>query len=90
MHVFTESDFARSNYWLNPLLLDTAVAEHRDALLALCHARGLQARPAWTPMHRLAMYADDPLMDLSVAEDLYRRLINLPSSPRLASTGTVE
>ena len=81
---FDEPDFARSNYWLNLLLLDPSRADQRDALLALCHERGLEARPAWTPMHRLAMYKDAPRMDLSVAEDLNRRLINVPSSVRLA------
>ena len=84
VRVFTEPDFARSNYWLNVLLLDPDVADRKDELLALCHERGLEARPAWTPMHRLAMYAEDPRMDLAVAEDLYARLVNLPSSPRLA------
>ena len=90
LRIFTEPEFARSNYWLNLFLLDPSVADQRDALLALCHERGLGARPAWTPMHRLAMYADEERMDLTIAEDLYRRLINLPSSPRLAPTDTVE
>ncbi len=90
VRVFTEPDFARSNYWLNLLLLDPEVAHCRDALLALCHERGLGARPAWTPMHRLAMYAGDARMDLTVADDLYARLVNLPSSPRLAPADTVE
>ena len=31
-------------------------------------------------MHRLPMYRECPRMDLSVAESLERRLINLPSS----------
>ena len=86
VRVFTEPDFARSNYWLNLLLLERAAAHCRDELLAQCHARGLEARPAWTPMHQLAMYAEDPRMDLTVAEDIHARLINLPSSPRLAAS----
>ena len=45
------------------------------------------ARPAWMPLHRLPMYRDCPAMDLVVAEDLYRRLINIPSSPHLAEAG---
>ena len=86
VRVFTEPDFARSNYWLNLLLLERAAAHCRDELLAQCHARGLEARPAWTPMHQLAMYAEDPRMDLTVSEDIHARLINLPSSPRLAAS----
>jgi perosamine synthetase len=31
-------------------------------------------------MHRLPMYSGCPRMDLSVAEDLETRLINIPSS----------
>ena len=35
-------------------------------------------------MHRLPMYAHCPRGDLAVAEDMERRVINVPSSPRLA------
>ena len=83
VRVFAEPAFARSNYWLNLLLLDADVADQRNALLELCHERGIETRPAWTPMHRLVMYADCPRMDLAVAEDLYSRVIALPSSARL-------
>ena len=34
-------------------------------------------------MHKLPMYADCPRMDLSVARDLEKRLINIPSMPTL-------
>lgn len=81
---FSEPEFARSNYWLNVLLLDRDVAEFRDEVLQRANDAGLRTRPAWTPMHKLAAFADCPRMDLSVAEDIHRRLINLPSSPRLA------
>ena len=81
---FTEPEFATSNYWLNALLLDPDVAQARDAVLGATNDNGFMTRPAWTPMHELPMYADCPKMDLSVAEDLARRLINIPSSPGLA------
>jgi perosamine synthetase len=82
---FTEADFVTSNYWLNVLLLDRDVADARDAVLGITNDNGFMTRPAWTPMHELPMYADCPRMDLSVAEDLARRLINIPSSPGLAA-----
>ncbi len=84
LSVFVEPAFARSNYWLNLLLLDDDCASGRDGLLAASNEAGIQTRPAWEPMHRLPMYAGCPRMDLSVAEDLVRRLINVPSSPALA------
>jgi perosamine synthetase len=83
--IFVEPAFAESNYWLNALLLDPEAAHRRDSLLAAMHEGGVLARPAWTLLHRLPMYADCPRMDLSVSEDLERRLINLPSSAALSA-----
>ncbi|MEI8395102.1 MAG: LegC family aminotransferase [Rhodospirillaceae bacterium] len=66
-----------SNYWLNAVLVPDAAA--RDALLAACHAEGLQARPAWGLMHEQVMYAACPRAALPVAEALAARLVCLPS-----------
>jgi len=77
---FTEPKDARSNYWLNALLLDREHADQRDSLLELLNKSGIHARPAWTLMHRLPMYKDCPAMDLSTAEDLAARIVNIPSS----------
>jgi perosamine synthetase len=77
---FIEPDFAKSNYWLNALLLDEEEADRREAILGLTNDEGIMTRPAWTLMHKLPMYQKCPRMDLSVAESLEARLINLPSS----------
>ncbi|MCG3175896.1 MAG: GDP-perosamine synthase [Candidatus Omnitrophica bacterium] len=77
---FREPENTRSNYWLNALLLDRSDAPGRDELLAHLNRSGIKARPAWTLMHNLAMFADCPRSDVSAAEDLQSRLINLPSS----------
>lgn len=69
-----------SNYWLNAVLLDEDSEAARDEVLEATHAAGLLSRPAWTPMHRLPMFASAPRADLSVTEAIHRRLINLPSS----------
>ena len=45
---FTEPIFARSNYWLNILLLDEACADQRDELLEKTNEVGIMTRPAWT------------------------------------------
>jgi perosamine synthetase len=79
VRVFTEPPHSRSNYWLNVLLLDPGIASFRDAVLDATNSAGVTTRPAWTLMHRLPMYAAAPRMDLSTAESLERRLINLPS-----------
>lgn len=82
---FTEPGYAASNYWLNTLLLDDACYEQRDELLEITNASGIMTRPAWALMHKLPMFMDCPRMELSVAESLERRLINIPSSAGLGS-----
>jgi perosamine synthetase len=85
--VYREPDGAQSNYWLNLLVLETEYAGERDRLLTALHDGGIQARPLWMPMHQLPMYRTCPRSDLSVAEDMLARCINLPSSPILAASG---
>lgn len=80
---FVEPPFATSNYWLNAILLDTPDQAQRDALLAATNDAGFMTRPVWRLMHRLPMYADAPRDDLTVAESLEVRLVNIPSSARL-------
>lgn len=83
---FAEPSFARSNYWLNAILIDVEYSQDfavRDEILEGLTAKEIMARPAWCPMHRLPMYSDCPRADLSVAEEIERRLINLPSSVNL-------
>jgi perosamine synthetase len=81
--VLAEPAGARSNYWLNALVLDTPDCEKRDALLTDANAAGIGMRPAWKPLHTLGMYAENPRADLSVTEAMYERLVNLPSGPGL-------
>jgi len=77
---FTEQKISKSNYWLNVLLIDEENADQRDDILKLLNENRIQSRPAWDLMHKLHMYSQCPRMDLSVAENISRRLINIPSS----------
>jgi perosamine synthetase len=83
---FLEPDFARSNYWLNALLLDEGCAGERDNILRLTNGGGIMTRPAWNLLHTLPMYRACPRMDLSAAESLEKRLINIPSSAALGES----
>lgn len=86
VHVFQPPDFSDSNYWLNAILLERDDEAERDALLQLLNDEGIGARPVWRLMHRLRMYRNCPRMDLSTAESLERRIINIPSSAFLAKS----
>jgi len=80
---FTEPPWAKSNYWLNTLILSEKNAPLRDLILKETNNQGIQTRPAWVLMNRLPMFLKCPCMDLSTAESLARRIINIPSSARL-------
>ena len=81
--VFHEAAFARSNYWLNLLLLKQPDMALRDAILQATHAAGVLTRPAWRLLSQLPMYAHCPHADLAISENLAARLICLPSSVEL-------
>lgn len=81
--VFCEPDGCASNYWLQTLLLEQGDKALRDEILAATNALGIMTRPAWALMHTLPPFQDMPQMNLSCAEDLERRIINIPSSASL-------
>jgi perosamine synthetase len=74
-----------SNYWLNAIVLDADRKHLRDELLGALNDAGFMSRPIWTLMHRLPMYAECPRGDVSIAEDMEARVINLPSSAKLGA-----
>ena len=83
LKVFQEVAGARSNYWLNAVIFDSANAKELPHLLKLLHDDGILARPSWIPLHQLVMYSSSPRMDLTTTESLALRIVNLPSSPQL-------
>ncbi|HLB43544.1 MAG TPA: LegC family aminotransferase [Gammaproteobacteria bacterium] len=76
----TEPIYAKSNYWLNTFLLDAQYSHLHTDLLKNLNQKNISVRPAWDLMHSLPMYQQAPKMDLSTAESLANRLINIPSS----------
>lgn len=83
--IMKEPKYAKSNYWLNTLVLDSPSIAVRDAVLQATNDVGIQTRPTWTLMNELPMYRHCPRMPLSRAIDLEQRIVSLPSSPKLAS-----
>jgi perosamine synthetase len=82
----TEPEHCQSNYWLQTLLLDASQADQRDEILSATNAAGYMTRPTWILMHELTQFKNCPRMDLSMAQSLSQRLINIPSSSGLIST----
>lgn len=83
LRIFREPAFAHSNYWLNAMVLVGDAAAQRDEILEMTNEAGIHTRPIWSPMHKLPMYSGCPRMELPVTENMERRVICLPSGPRL-------
>lgn len=77
---FKERENEKSNYWLNAVILKDK--EERDIFLEQTNKNGIMTRPIWQLMNRLKMFKDCPKGDLSNAEWLEARVVNIPSSVR--------
>jgi aminotransferase in exopolysaccharide biosynthesis len=75
---FKEPEGCRSNYWLNTVICENK--DCRDKLLQATNAKSVMTRPVWTLMNNLKMYENCSRGNLSNAEWLGARLVNLPSS----------
>ena len=81
--LFFEPKNCHSNYWLQTLLLDENQSQNRDLVLNTTNSAGLMTRPAWVLINELLPFKNSPSMDLTTAQSLSRRIINIPSSPGL-------
>lgn len=78
LQFFQEPKDCRSNYWLNAVICENS--ERRDALLKVTNDSGVMTRPIWQLMSHLPIYARCLRGDLTNAEWLEARVVNLPSS----------
>ena len=69
---------SRSNYWLNAVILKDR--SERDEFLTYTNDHGVMTRPIWILNNKLDMYADCECADLTNAEWLEDRVVNIPSS----------
>jgi perosamine synthetase len=73
-----EPSGARSNYWLNAVVLPDL--EARDEFLRVTNAAGVMTRPIWRLMSTLPMYAQCETDGLENSRWLEERVVNIPSS----------
>jgi len=81
-----EPEQCSSNYWLQTIMLNEDQVHQRDAILQATNDAGFMTRPVWRLMHQLSPFTSCPRMDLTAAELLAQRLINIPSSPSLVDS----
>lgn len=75
---FTEPEFAKSNYWLNVVIMGDR--EERDDLLKITNENGIMTRPVWQLMNKLTMFKDCQKDDLKNSLWIKDRVVNIPSS----------
>jgi len=75
---------AKSNYWLQTLILDKEYESELEDILEYTNTRGIMTRPAWELLHQLEIYKDCQKAPLPISESLSKRIINIPSSGFLA------
>lgn len=85
-HILKEPLWAKSNYWLNALILEEENKSFVEQFIGLASEHKIQLRGLWTPLHLLPMYQACPSMALDITESLFARVIALPSSPHLESS----
>ena len=69
---------SQSNYWLNAIILKDK--KERDFFLHETNSKGVMTRPMWTLMNKLKMFQGPQCGELSNAEWLEERVVNIPSS----------
>jgi len=69
---------AKSNYWLNAVILKDR--KTRDAFLKYTNDNGVMTRSIWRLMNKLEMFKDAECGDISNAEWLEDRVVNISSS----------
>ncbi len=76
-----EPEHARSNYWLNAIVLPDRKA--RDEFLKATNEAGIMTRPIWRLLNKLEMYKDCRTDALTNAQWFEDRVVNIPSSVRV-------
>lgn len=78
-----EPQHSKSNYWLCAVLL--ADKNKRDEFLTYTNNNGVMTRPVWALMNKLEMFKNALCGDITNAQYIEDRLVNIPSSVRLKS-----
>ena len=89
---FSKSDFFKildakkgtiTNYWLNTLILKKNLASHKTNIISSLIKNNVSVRPAWKLLSEINYLKKYPKMNLSQSENLFKRIINIPSGPKV-------
>ena len=74
---------SKPNYWLITIILNERNKNLKNRLLKITNTNGFQTRPAWKLLHKIEYLKKYPRARLDNCDEMYDKIINLPSSPDL-------
>lgn len=74
---------SKSNYWLQAIILNKKYSKLKNKILKVTNENNIFTRPVWKPLHLLKHLKKYPKMNLKTSEEIYKRVINLPSGSNL-------
>lgn len=72
-----------SNYWFNSIILKEEYIDFRDDILEFLNSNHIGSRPCWELMHKLPYLKNFSKMDMTGSEQIYQKIINIPSSANI-------
>lgn len=80
---FPQPNWAQGACWFSGIVLDARRSQRLDEICTALRAKGIEARKFWKPVHEQAPYRAAPTTTTPVADDIWRRILTLPSSTHL-------
>ena len=81
-----EAAWASSSFWMYTILVDEQqFGMDSRQLMQVLGSQKIQSRPLWQPIHQSPAHASDEIMELPMAEWLYRQGLSLPCSVGLST-----
>ncbi|WP_289663023.1 DegT/DnrJ/EryC1/StrS family aminotransferase [Flavobacterium panacagri] len=74
-----------SSYWLNTILINTEDPhKNKESLRLTLETKNIESRPLWKPMHLQPIFEKYPYYGSTVAENLFKKGLCLPSGSNLS------
>jgi len=78
--LINEPKKSKSNFWLQTILINEKYSNYVQKIIEDLNEQNIYVRPGWELMTNLNYLKNCPKMDISIAEKVCKRIINIPSS----------
>ena len=78
--LLSEPKYCKSNYWLHTILINKKFSHLTTQIINDLNKVDIRVRPGWELMTNLKYFNTCPRMETSIAKEVSKRIINIPSS----------